>query len=194
MTKHTKQTPFRVKVACAIVTAFVLGAGTLGQAADLDPAHAWTVVGSTGTVDPRDADRVVMRRNLVTTSAAARRGSVTIRYNIQATDALVGSMPAGDLWNLKVAFRDSGPSERVRAFLIGQSLGGGRPDVVLSFDSDDYNDRAQAAPRMEIVETSGVELDFEENAYRLVVILTKYGPRAAPAFTGASLSPKVSAP
>lgn len=173
----------------AVLIAIVLGTTTLAYAEDLDVRHAWTSIGSFGMPDTKDAAEVKRVRGYVTLDSELPQASAMIRYNISATDALVGTMATADAFELKVACTDSGDNERVRVFLVERALSGERApsgaprnNVLLSFDSD--SDGTEAAKR-----ATGIELDFEHNTYHLAVLLSKDGEGSGPWFLGASLTP-----
>ena len=77
-----------------------------------------------------------MNRSLVAFRAGEPAGSVIVRYCVSPTDALVGNLGADDDLTLQVSFRDAGPGERVRVFLMKNSLRSTHNQAVMAFDSD----------------------------------------------------------
>jgi hypothetical protein len=177
------------KLATLFTLALVLAAGS-SQAADLDDKHAWTTPGSVGIVE---SGEVKLHLGMANVTAAMPDGTTILRYNIAATDGLVGNIRSNQALRLDVKFRDAGDHARVRAFVMEGSMSDSNTAILASFDSDlvaadgtpPHQFRLAAAP---MVEGRRAELDFQNNVYYLEVWLTKIGSsRIGPGFGGASL-------
>lgn len=179
----------RGKVARGIVFVFVAGVLSLGQAyADTDSRYAWTTAGSAGQT-ANSTNGAVSRGGAILLPYSAPAESVAAYYNVTATDALVGSIGTEQAWELSISFRDNGANSRVRVFLVERPLNLGPTKPVMSFDSDDHENGSRIGFRMAKELTSEHEFDFQNNAYFLKVVLTKYAEGVGPAFGGASLRP-----
>jgi hypothetical protein len=166
---------------------------TLSYAADLDCRHAWTTIGAAGVIDENDKDEVKLDLS-AQYRPEAPAGSAILRYNISATDGLVGSMPKDGTMRLQVSLKDEGASERVRVFLRKNALGGsgGRTLMLLDSNTRPWGGKLRFGVRTFSKEKSGINFDFENNAYFLVVILNKYDSGDhGPEFVSASLTPVV---
>ncbi len=168
----------------AAVAALMLAAASLGHAEDLDVRSAWTTAGSVGIVESGD---VTLRGGVARLTIGSPDGTAMIRYNIAATDAVVGVLNSGETLQLNVAFRDAGANAQVRAFVKEIALDSAKTRTLYAFDSDDREDRASGAYRIAAEQMPGIELDFQRNAYYLEVWLTKLSRGIGPAFVGASL-------
>jgi len=169
--------------------AIAIGAATLSHATDLDGRHAWTTTGSSASASMDD-----LKKLRLSTSAQyleeAEAGIAILRYNISATDALVGAMPDSGAWRLRVSFRDNGFKERVQVFLKKIPLGSEGGPILMRIDTNDYPVGKRFEVRTLEKEMAGINFDFEKNAYCLVVILSKYDSELhGPAFVSASLTP-----
>jgi hypothetical protein len=172
-----------------ILTAIVMFAATLSHSGDLDKRHTWTTIGSAGTPDESDLGDVSMNNGVVSLNPGAPAGSAAvIRYNITATDALVGDM-SGRPCRLKVAYRDAGSNGSVKVFVMQTAVGRQPARAILSFDSDAHDGRASSQIRRSTVEAMGQGFDFEQSSYYLAVVLEQDAQGLSPAFVGASLAP-----
>lgn len=163
---------------------------TTALADDFPFQKAWTTVGSAGTVDEADRDKLVFQganvgfREILPplpTIEAAERAQAenaqvqlpletthgTIRYNVVATDGL---FQYGACVGMQLRFRDDGDRARVFARLIEVNLTTGAAVTRLTFDSN-------AFPASNNFQTQSVggnfTFDFGEHAYYVEVTLTK---------------------
>jgi hypothetical protein len=154
---------------------------------DFVDRKAWTTVGSAGTVDEADADKVVFSGSVVAfpevlapptlqTEANAQISlptvttNATIRYNVTAVDGL---FMAGSHLGMTVRFRDDGDWARVLVRLYEQDIYTGLTALLLTFDSN-------ASPASPNYQTNGVgspyphwSFDFNQKAYFIEATLTK---------------------
>lgn len=167
----------------ATLVALTFCAATLGHAGSSNDSYAWTTIGAAGTPNREAQERVITRGASVRLAPQAALGSAIIRYNITATPALVDGMPgSAGAFRLDVDMTDSGSDARVRVFLNEKPLDGSPPRVLHVIDSDQQES-------VEAAEMSGLQFDFQKNAYFLAVVLTKYAEGEGAAFNGASLIP-----
>jgi hypothetical protein len=175
----------------ALLLSTMLATSLRATADDLTHQKCWTTVGSTGTVDEADRDKLVFQGVTVAfpeilpplpnveLSAQAQTvpnalvfppqetTTATVRYNVVATDGL---LQYGDHVGMTVRFRDDGDRARVFARLIEVDHFNGATVTRLTFDSNAFT----AANNHQ---TQGVganfAFDFSQKAYYIEVTLTK---------------------
>jgi len=146
-------TPYRYAIA------FILTLCALGtQAQTPDVSRLWTTVGSAGTIDEADMQKVVLDHAIAqlgrliggvgsaSSASAAAPGiaqtqSAVIRYNVTAVDGMFPppvAAPPTIGTQLRLRFLDTGGSARVLARLIEVDLASGAETVRFAFDSNAF--------------------------------------------------------
>lgn len=165
-------------ISMVVCFALFLIIGTTPVFAVGDP---WTSVGSAGTVDEADANKVNFFRGIAgIKSSAPASSSVTLRYNITSTKGLDDG---GVDKSMSVRFRDNGPDARVQLFLRSYNINNGINSLVLMLDS---NTRASSdSYQMHTVNDgcTGSGFDFKNNAYYVEAILTRTSASGLPALS-----------
>ena len=159
-----------------------------------DVNKLWTTIGSAGTVDETDVNKVFFDRAavqmgrvlVVATGGSKRRGlvstsqSAVIRYNVVPTDGLftrIGQCNPGDDCPgiaLRVRFLDTGAVARVLVRLIEVDMATGQETIRMTFDSNvpsiapsnNYQEKAKS----ECGRNWG--FDFKKKAYYIEGTLT----------------------
>jgi hypothetical protein len=166
----------------------MLIASVLTTAAQAQGVKSWSTVGSTGTADKVDLNKIVYSNGIVSfpeitgPQLSGRRVSglqlqtvqAVIRYNVSAVDGLF--FDSGPLCML-VRFRDDGNRARVLLRLLRLNLEDGTTAPMLTFDSNSF--AAQANFQVNSVSSiSRATFDFSHNAYYVEATLTKQQPIA----------------
>ena len=171
-----------------LFTIVLMLAAVSSQAAELDASYAWTTAGSVGIVHGGDIN---MSGESARLTVRMPDGTTIIRYNISATNGLVGEIRNNQTLRLDVKFRDTGERARVRVFVKESSMTGSSTTLV-AFDSDDVLNQTSSpfafrVASADMAEGLDAELDFPPTVDSLEVWLTKRGRGSAAAFGGASL-------
>jgi hypothetical protein len=124
-----------LSLALILLSAFAVPSNTMAD--DFAFSKIWTTVGSAGTVDESDLDKVDLLRGTVTMKPGDEPSRAVIRYNVVAVDGLFAG---GDGFFMGVRFRDNGDQAQVIARLIEYDFNTGAYRTLLTFDSN-----AQAA-------------------------------------------------
>lgn len=104
------------------------------MADDFSYSKIWTTVGSAGTVDEADLDKVdLLRGTVVLNATAPDQTRAVVRYNVTAVDGLFAG---GDGYSMGVRFRDNGNQAQVIVNLIEYDYNSGAYRTLLSFDSN----------------------------------------------------------
>lgn len=157
---------------------------------DFPQLKCWTTVGSAGTVDEADRDKLVFQganvsfpeilpplpsvelpeRSQPLANAVAlpqETTTATIRYNVVATDGL---FQYGGCVGMLLRYRDDGDRARVFARLIELDLNTGATVTRLTFDSNAF----PASANFQTHSVGGnFSFDFGQKAYYVEVTLTK---------------------
>lgn len=156
------------------------------------PSKSWTTVGSAGTVNKGDENKVVYSNGTVafpevgTQLTAARRGlqlqtvTAVIRYNVTAVDGLF--FEPGAKLCMATRFRDDGARARVVLRLIEFNITSGVTTTRLTFDSNNVAPQANFQPNS--ASTDFNAFDFSQNAYYVEAVLTKQQPITTPIGAG----------
>ncbi|MCI0423392.1 MAG: hypothetical protein L0312_29945 [Acidobacteria bacterium] len=153
------------------------------------PFKFWTTVGSAGTVDEADQNKVVYSGGIVafpellappTNLALApnlplETVQAVIRYNVTAVDGL---FEPGARLCMQTRFRDDGDRARVLLRLVEYNIFTGVTTTRLTFDSNTVP--AQANFQTNSASTNWTTFDFFQNAYYVEAVLTKQQPIITP--------------
>ena len=185
------------KVAAAACLALAALACARAQAVAPTPPDfnkVWTTVGSAGTVDETDVnkvffDRSVVQMGRVIAGPAITRGrgalvgqtqSAVIRYNVTAVDGLFVGPKTDPIpgVQMRVRFLDTGNSARVLVRLVEVDAASGNETTRLTFDSNGPNGTTTPTPsnryQIGFVGECGPlwGFDFRKNAYYIEATLT----------------------
>ncbi|MEO6724821.1 MAG: hypothetical protein ABIU20_09815 [Blastocatellia bacterium] len=113
----------------------------LGTASAQDINKIWTSVGSTGTVDDADTDKLRFNGPLVVTKLAAPGTKAVVRYNVVAVDGLFANLTPTSWPALIVRYNTLNGRGRVVARLKEYIMNGpqqGQTNTLITVDSDDF--------------------------------------------------------
>jgi hypothetical protein len=174
-----------------LLTATLANTST-ARADDFAWLKAWTTVGSAGTVDEADLNKVRLQGSTIqfpeilppTTDITFAQGlpipletvTATVRYNVVATDNLFDN---GTHLAMRSRFRDDGNNAQVIMRLIEVNILTGASAVILTLDSNNFT--ANANYQTEYVSTFiGNRINFLDNAYFIeATLVQKRSPIAA---------------
>lgn len=150
------------------------------------PFRSWTTVGSAGTLNQADQNKVVYSGGVISFPDAPGTGGggnllplqtvqAVIRYNVTAVDGLF--FQTGRLC-MQTRFRDDGNRARVLLRLIEFNIDTGGTTSRLTFDSNTV--AAQANFQTNSASTDWHAFDFSRNAYYVEATLTKQHPIGTP--------------
>lgn len=160
--------------------------GCFGASIDTHPSteaseanRIWTTVGSDGTVDEGDVNKVffdhsavqmgqILGGNGLTAVAVQQTESAVIRYNVTPVDGLFDNEAVG----VTVRYVASDSSARVVAKLIEVDLMTGTETVRLNFDSKTFPDTDNYQVQGVGECTASWHFDFETKAYYVEATLT----------------------
>jgi hypothetical protein len=137
---------------------------------------AWTTVGSAGTVDEADTDKIVLQGSTIgfpellpptRQQSAFEVGlpletvTAVVRYNVVATDGL---FEGGNYLGMRSRFRDDGNNAQVILRLIEVNIETGASAVVLTLDSNAFTANANYQTQG-VSAFIGSRINFHDNAY-----------------------------
>jgi hypothetical protein len=148
----------------------------------------WTAAGSTGVVDEgTDAANVVFTSGWATLAPALGAGTVELRYNVTATEGLVAGGYDGYL--MEARLKDTGTNARVRVQLMEYSLRLGTVQQRMLIDSDAFPASSSFQVRSNPACWPAWRFDFNNNAYYVLVTLTRSAAGGDPGIGGIIVSP-----
>ena len=136
-TKMTNLT-FGSRFLCGLLLAL---ATMLGTASAQDINKLWTSVGSTGTVDDADTDKLRFTGPLVVTNAGAPGTKAIVRYNVVAVDGLFANLTPTSWPALIVRYNTLNGRGHVVARLKEYIMSGpqqGQTNTLIIVDSDEF--------------------------------------------------------
>lgn len=147
----------------------------------------WTTVGSGGTVDEADAEKVFFNRGIVqmgrrpviavapgvapAAPVFTETRSAVVRYNVTPADALFQTSFAPRETRLRLRFIDTGADSQVTAKLVEVDMASGTETVRLTFDSNDFA-AASDYQVQQVVRCFARPFDFLLKAYYVEATLT----------------------
>ena len=134
----------------------------------------WTTVGSAGTVDEADSQRVAFDLGTATLRPGAV-GTLNLRYNVVAVDGLFRADGA----ELGVRFRDNGAAAQVIVRLKRYNLETGALTTLLTLNSNAFP--AQNGFQLRTAVDCSLRFNFFDFAYFMDVELTKDTAAGTPA-------------
>lgn len=122
---------------CGLLVA--LTATSTASAQDIN--KLWTSVGSTGTVDDADTNKLRFNGPLVVTKAGAPETKAVVRYNVVAVDGLFANLTPTSWPALIMRYNTLNGRGRVVARLKEYIMSGpqqGQTNTLITLDSDDF--------------------------------------------------------
>ncbi len=140
--------------------------------------RAWTTAGSTGTID-EDSLAIAQAKNFTTTFRPGATGTITVRYNITATDGTTSFCPATTSL-IKFRYRNSDATGATAKFsweLHSSNVISGGNTIVTSFASTISPGFNAGSAFLTVTGTlGGVDFDFTNNIYWLEVKVFRTDP------------------
>jgi len=140
--------------------------------------RAWTTVGSAGTID-EDSLAIARVQNFTLNFLPSATGTITVRYNITATDGMTSFCP-GTFAMVRMRYRNSDPTGMTSKYsweLHSSNISTGGNTTLVTFASTISSSFSNGAAFLTVTGTLGsVDFDFANNVYWLEAKIFRSDP------------------